>query len=209
MNDISLYENVPPIENNFTVKFRLYDSLDTLFTHWHEHIELLYIRTGQCDFICSGKSFSARADDLIVVNSTQIHSFTVKEQMNYFCILIYPEFFSDIDFNNIILKNIISKDKYIKDCFNDIYSEFVSDKPGNDMMLKSHTYRLMAYLMRNYTESHLMPHEHNTHASKLIRLNTLLEYISKNYNEKITTGQLAKMCYLSETNVHFLKNYNL
>ena len=36
MNDISLYEKIPEIENSYPIKIRMYEA-DTLLPHWHEH----------------------------------------------------------------------------------------------------------------------------------------------------------------------------
>ena len=59
MNKISLYEKVPPLENNFTVKFMEFEREDDLLPHWHEHLELLYFTEGRCDLIIGGNRLSA------------------------------------------------------------------------------------------------------------------------------------------------------
>ncbi len=209
MNDISLYEKVPVLENSFTVKYMTTSGFGRtrLVPRWHEHIELLYFSSGGCSFTCNGKTFSVKKDDFVVVNSSEIHSFVANEHIEYFCILIYPEFFSDIKFSNILIENLIHKDEYIKNCLNEIYDEYSANSEGSDMMLKSHTYRLMAYLMRNYTASRLSSKDFDAQTARLKRMNVLLEYISENYHEKITTAQLAKLCYLSESHFcRFFKN---
>ena len=203
MKDILLYENVPSLKNNFTVKFMQFLNNKYLIPHWHEHLELIYIYSGSCTFTVNGDSFTAAKNDFIVVNSTEIHSFNTNEHIDYFCILIYPDFFSDVDFSNILLKTVIHADDYIKSCFNEIYYEYNNNTKGSDMMLKSHTYRLMAYLMRSYTVSTLSDKDFGLRTIKLRRINLLLEYISEHYTEKITTAQLAGMCYLSES--HFCR----
>lgn len=207
MNDILYYENVPSLENNFTIKFRQYNGKTPLIPHWHEHIELLYFLSGRCDFTCNGKTFSVTADDFVVINSTEIHSFVVTEYVDYFCILLYPGFFSDIKYPNVLLKNLIPQDDYIKNCLNDICNEYTRNAEDSSMMLKSHAYRLMAYLLRNYTAARPSSKDFIAHAAKLRRMNTVLEYISENYHDKITTAQLAKLCYLSESHFcRFFKN---
>ena len=176
MKDILLYENVPSLENNFTVKFMQFLNNKYLIPHWHEHLELIYIYSGSCTFTVNGDSFTATKNDFIVVNSTEIHSFNTKEHIDYFCILIYPDFFSDVDFSNILLKTVIHADDYIKSCFDEIYYEYNNNTKGSDMMLKSHTYRLMAYLMRSYTVSTLSDKDFGLRTIKLRRINLLLEY---------------------------------
>ncbi len=203
MDIISLYEKVPSLENNFTVKFMQTKGERMLTSHWHEHIELLYFYSGECNFTCNGKTFNVKKDDFVIVNGSEIHSFITNGYVDYFCILIYPNFFSDIKFSNVLIENLIHQDSYIKDCINEIYKEYTKNSNCMDMMLKSHAYRLMAYLVRNYTASVVSPQNSHLHAKTLKRMDLLLKYISKNYAEKITTSDLAKICHLCES--HFCR----
>ena len=203
MNDISLYEQIPALENNFTVKFRIYEKRSSaLIPHWHEHIELMYIMEGECDFLCSGSVYSARSGDLLVVNSSQIHSFEVKNTLSFFSILLYPAFFADIDFNSVVLKNLLTQDVYVKECMENIRAEYESGEEMSDMMMKSHAYRLLAYLGRNHRSKDTSSPS-QLDKLRLTRLNTVLEYISNSYSERITTRELAAMVYLSEA--HFCR----
>jgi len=203
MTRVQYYEKVPAIENNFTVKFRPYQNMDKLLPHWHEHIELLLFLKGRCRFICNGNSFEVRAGDAVIVNSTELHSYYASEKVDLLCILIYPDFFSDIVFPTVQIKNHISGDEYISNCFSQMNDEYTNNREGADMMLKGCAYWLMAYLLRNYTVSHLSQKELTLHNAKLARLNSVLEYISSKYQEKITTKQLAEMAYLNEN--HFCR----
>ncbi len=197
MNNILLYENVPPQQNNFTVKFRTYNS-HRLLPHWHEHIELLFFLKGGCRFTVGGESFLISEGDLAVVNSTEVHSFTDERNNEYFCILIYPAFFSDITFSDVQIRNLIRGDEYVKRCFIDMCTEYEHSAPGADMMLKSHAYRLMAYLVRNYAAKTPSSKEQHVHARTIERLNKITSYVASNYGMAITTRELSKMCYLSE-----------
>ncbi len=198
MKDILLYENVPPQENNFTVKFRIYKAHPELIPHWHEHIELLFFLRGGCRVTVGGGGFPAEEGDLVFVNPTEVHSFTGDEDNEYFCILIYPAFFSDVRFSDVQISNLIKCDEYVKRCFIDMCTEYEHAAPGADMMLKSHAYRLMAYLLRSYTAEKPTEKEQRLHSRTLERLNRITEYVANNYQKKITTAELSKMCYLSE-----------
>ena len=80
-------------------------------------------------------------------------------------------------------------------------SEANSNEPMSDMMLKSYTYQLMAYLGRN-CENRGGKSQADSSA-QLERLNTVLEYISANYTSGISTRNLTSMCFLSEA--HFCR----
>ena len=198
MKDISLYEKVPPLKNNFQIKFFSQISPIGLLPHWHEHIELLYFVKGSCEFFCDGKSSMVKEGDLVVVNSTEIHTFTAIRATEYYCILIYPDFFKDINFSGTLIKNHIPDDSFVKNCIYDIRNEKENESVGSDLMIKSHACRLFSYLMRNYTETTIDPQTVHIQTEKLKRLDIVFNYISRNYNDKITTSKLAGLCYLSE-----------
>ncbi len=208
MKDIKLYEKVPLLENNFPIRFMEFTNTAYLPPHWHEHIELLYFLSGKCRFTCNGKGFSVGANDFIIANNSEIHSFTASENVSYYCMLIYPDFFSDVSFNSrTMLENIIHDDKYIREIIFKMYTEYASGEQGSDMALKGCAYQLMTYLMRNYTTTQLSDRESYLNASMLKRTNTILDYISNHYQEKITTSELAKLCFISEGHLcRFLKN---
>jgi len=208
MKDIKLYEKVPLLENNFPVKFMEFTNTEYLPPHWHEHIELLYFLSGKCRFTCNGKAFSVRANDFVIANNSEIHSFIASENVSYYCMLIYPDFFNDVSFSSrTMLENIIHDDSKIREIIFRMYTEYTSGKQGSDMALKGCAYQLMTYLMRNYTSAQLSDRESYLNASILKRTNTILDYISNHYQEKITTSELAKLCFISEGHLcRFLKN---
>ena len=197
MKNVSLYENVPPLKNNFQVRFLGSLKQTRLTPHWHEHIELLYFIDGICTFTCNGKTFTAQKGDFVVINSAEVHSFISKGKIKYFCMLIYPEFFSDVNFKNILIKNHIPYDMFIEKAMFNINSEHSSDKDGSDMMVKSYVYSVMTHLVRNYTYAHITEKDIYTHSSNLKRLDTVFEYISNNYDKELSTQMLSNLCYVS------------
>ena len=62
MNDISLYEKIPEIENSYPIKIRMYEA-DTLLPHWHEHLEMLYILDGGANIRCNSESFEVQSGE--------------------------------------------------------------------------------------------------------------------------------------------------
>ena len=146
MKDISLYESIPPEKNDFTLKFRRYENRTSLIPHWHEHIELLFFLKGSCEIVAGGHTVKAGAGDLAVINGSEIHSFTAEEPANYYCLILTPAFFSDIDTGELCFQNLIVGDEYIKEAFDGINEAYLNIGAFGDMMQKSHTYRLMAHL---------------------------------------------------------------
>lgn len=201
MKNIKLYESIPSLENNFTVKFRVYENDSALVPHWHEHIEMMFLCDGECDFHVGGRSYAAFPGDLMIVNSTEIHSFTVRKRIRFYSLLLFPSFFDDVSELGIGLKSLVHSDGFVSECFANMYREYTEGIKLSDMMLKSYAYALVAYLGRNYALKDIVPSAGNT--LNLDRLYTVLNYIEESYNEKITTKELANYCYLSEA--HFCR----
>lgn len=201
MKDLKLYESIPSLENNFAVKFRVYENSSALVPHWHEHVEMMLLCDGECDFHVGGRSYSARAGDLMIVNSAQIHSFTVKKRIRFYSLLLFPSFFEDVDYRGMRLESTVVGDEVVKECFENMYREYCGSLRLSDMMLKSYAYRLVAYLGRSYAIAENTPITHDT--AKLNRLSDVLEYINESYNERISTRDLAASCFLTEE--HFCR----
>ena len=198
MQDILLYEKVPELENHFTVKFMEFYDSSYLVPHWHEHIELLYFMSGSCNFTINGRTFQVGARDLVLVNSGEIHSLIATENADYFAILIYPAFFSDVKFSSkMLLENLIHQDDIVSEYIMEMYTEYANCQDANDMVLKGIAYKLMAHLIRKYKSNHSASDSH-LQKSRLERINTLIDYISAHYSEKISTADLARLCYVSE-----------
>lgn len=200
--DLSFYEKIPALENNFTVKFRMY-STKNLVPHWHEHIEMLYMTGGECEFICNGKTFNVGVGDLVVVNSTEIHSFVAKGTAEYYSIILYPDFLSDIKRISSPICNHVRDDKNIERFLSDLHTEYTEMKTGADMAMKGLLYTLLTYLYRNYVYDGDGAKDGPLAADMLRRLDLIIKYISEHYHEKITTSLLAEMCYVSEA--HFCR----
>lgn len=204
MNDISLYENIPELENSFSVKIRFSSSKNTsLFTHWHEHMELLYFTKGSCLMTCNGQTFPVEAGDLVVVNSNEIHSYASADNLEHFYVILYPHFFSDISFRNFRFQSLIKSDVFVKERIFDMYKEYANRRVGNDMMIKSYAYSLITYLMRQFSVIQISDKDYNSHILKLNRLDQVLKYISDHYNEKISIPKLAEQIFLTES--HFCR----
>lgn len=191
------YERVGPLEKNFPVKFRPYRS-DRVLPHWHEHIELLYFITGGGEVMLDGTKHRVAAGDLAVVNSGVIHSFLSSSSVEYYCILIYPELFADITVGDIFFSPIVRADREVADCFGALSAEYATGGLGSDMMQKSLTYRLLAYLARHHASEGQDEGERQMHRLMLSRFNSVAQYVAAHYAEPITTRRLAEMCYLSE-----------
>lgn len=210
MNNLPLHENIPFDHSKFSVKVRNYQSDVALRPQWHEHIELLYFFDGEGTVTCNENTFPVKKGDLVFVNPSEIHTYTPSTTLSFCCILLYPWFFSDIEYDSrILIENHIQGDEFVKECVDKMQKASNSAEPFSDMILKSHAYTLTAYLMRNYSASEMTEKDTLQQRAKLKRADTILYYIRNHYHEKITSKTLSDLCYMSESHFcrFFKKNF--
>lgn len=202
MKGYAIYEKEPLMVKNSCVDYTVYVQKTNLIPHWHEHIELLFFHQDGCLVTCNGKTFPVTKGDLVVVNSTEIHSHVLQDHVDsveYICMLIPPVFFNGIDYASISIQNHIKNDAYVAEFMEYIGLEYQQKTEDSHLMVNSYTYALYVYLMRNYPVTRISEEELNIRIKNLKRLDTVFTYIAKNYNKKISTSALAKLCYLNES----------
>ena len=72
-----IYENHFHRDPNFPVIFHcdiLNKNRPSFLMHYHENIELLYFLDGHAKVVCDNKILQAKADDIIIINSKELHS---------------------------------------------------------------------------------------------------------------------------------------
>ena len=187
-----LYEKRALQKNNFPIAYYSLTKNTELYPHWHEHIEILYFKNGKCTFNCSGNKYTATKGDFICVNSREIHSHFSPETTDYICLLIYPHFFSDVDFPDVTICNYIKDDKEISQIMNKLEYEYDNYSVCSDMIIKGLVYTLVAYLVRNYSKPAVSKHNLELFAKAET-------YIESHYSERITRDDIAKLCYVSNS----------
>ncbi|MDU7904959.1 MAG: AraC family ligand binding domain-containing protein, partial [Peptostreptococcaceae bacterium] len=89
--------------------------VDVVQSHWHESIEILLVANGEVDLLVDGKKYNLQEDDLIIINSKEIHS--IKSEKNNIVIAIqidlssFNDLYEDIDKINFNCKSF----EYTKD----------------------------------------------------------------------------------------------
>ena len=202
MHHLSSYEPIPDTPNQFPIKIHTQTVYGPGWGRalWHEHIELLFILSGNGEILCNETTFFVEAGDLLFINSTQIHASRAEGSLQFHCILLYPAFFADIDFDTkILIQNHIKGDPYIKELMTQIFAEKERKTLGSDMIIKGLCYSLMGYLAQNFTTHRMNDQDASQHVLKLKRAQMLFDYIAEHYSEPITSEQLAELCHVNES----------
>ncbi|MBP2133741.1 AraC-like DNA-binding protein [Methanomicrobium sp. W14] len=174
--------------------------------HWHEHMQLYVILSGNAFLECGKYRFQATAGDIAVINSNELHYLqSLSDDLNLYVIrvdlpflfssqvdLCQTKFLVPLSQNYITFRNLIHNDRQVFECVSDIIKEYYSRDLGYELAVKSSIYRLLVLLLRGHVEKILSPKEFSARISNLRRFDSVLQYISNHYAEKISVSDLAK-----------------
>ena len=179
--------------------------------HWHDHLEFLFVQSGEGVFECDFVPYQVKPGDLIVVNSGELHSgYTLSPSFSYYCIIVDPtliqssftdlcdiKYISPITQNLIQFNNRISEDTVIIESINRIISEHEQQSIGYELSIKAEIYRALVLLIRKEARETLSSDAYKVRQNELLRLGPVLQYIEEHYSEKINGEQLANLISIS------------
>lgn len=214
MKDVSLYEKAYISDDRFPIQLIKQFSTgpcQIFSNHWHEQLEILYFTEGTGIIECGSESYEANAEDLIIINSNELHSgYNPGNNLAYCCFnidpsLIHSSFFDVCDIkyirpierNMILFSNKASKDAELIDCIKSIIMEYERQDTAYEMVIKSYVYKILAVLIRNYVSRILSPEEYQKSVNNLERMAKVFDYIEEHYDDKISLEDLCSMSGLS------------
>lgn len=184
----------------------------TLFPHhWHEHLEFLYCTSGKAMIECNSIPLTIEAGDLVVVNSNELHyGVSISDDLLYYAMIVdisflhshspdavETKFITPISQNRILFQNRISNDQEINSCMVSLIYELEVKEPGYELSIKSHLYRILTILFRQYVAPTESINEYKVRIKNLERFTPILSYIAENYQDPLSVSLLASMAGLS------------
>ncbi|MGL4335774.1 MAG: helix-turn-helix domain-containing protein [Turicibacter sp.] len=182
--------------------------------HWHNSLEITYIKAGAIDVWNNGINKVYGKDDLVVINSGEIHSITPlygELELGIAITLILPydllkQNYKNIDRVTFKLNDNLGKKKLCS-IFEDI---FITQEEGIDdfkfLKMKSHVYDIL-YVLFSHCKDEKKTATSYESQKYLERIRTITKYIKENYKEDITLEWLAQEYGLSKE--HLSRNFKV
>ena len=187
--------------------------------HWHDEMEIIYIRGGQGIITIQSHQYVVKSDDIVIIPPQMVHSIEQfqKCQMEYYNILFH---FSLLNYS----ANDACYEKYFKPlyCHTQLPSLYLESDAALNRFLRPHIMYLIENRKKSYTNDELMVksnlfaimHYINlcsspTSSAELSltnnydKLKNLLIHIQSNYDRPITVKDAAAICGFSSS--HFMK----
>lgn len=198
-----------------------------IVTHTQGSIELLKITKGKMECLVNGDEFLLEEGDICIINKGAYHRIYCVDdkdaECEFLCLYLEPDMFTSHEetFKRFI-KPIFESDSFIqiisksKDAFNKDLSalltnidELESKKPScYELLLIGYLHMLMQKIYLRCIEDERKTNDSSSY--DLFSYSKMSEYISSNYNNKITLNDLSSIAHISKNKVCSLfKKYAL
>ena len=177
----------------FYVKKRRKEPTSKWVPHWHENLELLRITSGKANVSIDGELFSAKAGDIVVVNSSCTHRlYPTEGPVEYDVIIAALAFCNDIDIDikNHRFNTVITDEK-ANELVDNIVADYNSGEKFRLALTKSDIIRLLVHLFKNHESTEKRTSKEHVSSARRIA-QTAMEYIHLHYAEDIGTSTIAK-----------------
>ncbi|MGL1893064.1 MAG: AraC family transcriptional regulator [Spirochaetaceae bacterium] len=208
----------PRLESeDFPFKLFLIKNLDTP-AHWHNHSEIFFLKKGSCSVYIDGDVIQCNKGDILFIPPDSLHCYIADKTAEYYAMVVGSSLFdsmkNDKHFNTIVtpfITKMIQTPIYI-DSNSQTYLEFrqlieniiVENNRRNigfELLLKMEICKFFTNIKRTFKnlEKELSPKENMV----VIKMKSVVKYISNHYSEKITINDMATLSNMS--NQHFCR----
>lgn len=187
-------------------------------THWHNEIEIIYVKKGSGTIYVDFKRYDVSAPAIFFIRPGQLHAILQfkNQTMEYENIIFHPKIFEEANSDAInqnyiwpILQGAYSvpvlftpdrSDYELIAAPIDACDEICKTKPaGYEIFIKSQLFLLLYHFIDRYRN--VCSDKKNQ--KKLDKIKPVLKYVENNYNGKITISEIAKTAGFSEA--HFMR----
>lgn len=180
------------------------DNKGTILPHWHQGIELIFVLSGNVEINLKEKKFNLIEDDIILINSYDIHSLYSQK-----CILAVFQINLSMFNEKIISENILrfhcnSSTTKTKNIFNPLKRILAQMIKANleggtylEILIKSYSYRLLYELISVFVIEYTEDSNTSDRQNNLNRLFEILDYMNINYKERLSLNSVAEKYFLS------------
>lgn len=213
------------IHGSELVPYSYYESLipdyfPSVPMHWHQELEINYIRSGNGEFICGDQHFISEPGDIIVIAPKVLHAvYRMENRPHFYDTLVVSmdmlgalqndrcalDFFKPLLGGRLTINPRIaeSHDRYgeLKNCAENIFIYAKQNGVLSDVMLKSELLRLLVILAESggiYLTDGRPP-------DRIEIIRPALEYISRHFTERVTIDELAELSHLSKS--YFMSSF--
>ncbi len=212
MDTMKLYEQVGNIDPEFPILMywhSLQEPQEYFPAHWHEHLELHYIISGESVFYINQQKLLAKAGTLVLANSNELHQGFCQNPPMESCRLLFrlEDLSAELDNRGYVLQNVIEDDETVQALFMELCREDALQQAGHKQACKAIVTQLIVYLCRHYAVQTLSKEDSQRQKKNRQRINQVITYVEANYTNPISNQDLADLVHLSKDRFeHFFRD---
>lgn len=210
MHDLKRNEDRPRGTYEFPFEFHHIDASHPRYLmsyHWHVEYEVIRILRGTLTVTLDEKSFTARANDVIFVNSGILHS-GIPEDCVYECIVfdlntflksnsVCSRYMQEILHQEVMIyHHFTEKQSDIIACVNSLFHAMNEKTSGYEMIVYGQFYHFFGLIFSNHYYLENQPKTRKDY-KRILQLKQVVDFIEKNYTSQITLNQLSASVSMS------------
>lgn len=210
MHDLKRNEDRPRGTYEFPFEFHHIDASHPRYLmsyHWHVEYEVIRILRGTLTVTLDEKSFTARANDVIFVNSGILHS-GIPEDCVYECIVfdlntflksnsVCSRYMQEILHQEVMIyHHFTEKQCDIIACVNSLFHAMNVKTSGYEMIVYGQFYHFFGLIFSNHYYLENQPKTRKDY-KRILQLKQVVDFIEKNYTSQITLNQLSASVSMS------------
>lgn len=223
MLEYHLLEKKPHGSSNFpfdiyTVKYPVGNQI-ILPLHWHEEIEIIYVRSGDAVFTINHTEYAVQAGDCVIVNSGELHGGYSHnpDGCTYIAIVfklswlssLHPDICQDEHLNPLLCGELLfptflskkhKQDLISIDYIEQMISDYMEGKEGISLRVKGRLFLLIAAL-----QPLLIPKQSDestaSNKKKWKNMMRVLAHIDQNYKAPLSLDELASIGAMSPSHM--------
>ena len=184
---------------------------DVIPWHWHEEIEVIYIKQGQMRLKTSASSFTLNKGDLAVINSNILHYASAVSECTLHSLVFSPTLItgnSDSAFAKKYVHPLLSCNSFsgyqidstdnamVSDWFIQAFEALINENYGFEFTIRENLSRICFYLYRKFEPQ--IDIKSSSLNQDNIRIRKMLDYIHKNFADNISLMEISDTADISE-----------
>lgn len=205
------FHEVRTYDSDFMVWHSSYEDISFL-AHWHQEIELIYLRSGSAHLSINDHTFTAHQGDLVVIDTGDFHYSDSSQMKNTLDFIIFdPSIISSIYHHTHFEHPLVTAgmlktyglDEELAALYETVSKELDQKQPYYQDIVKASLRQFLYRLKRMHPRSSGEMQSQSRRETMLYDLQQLLSYIDDHYAENITLAFAAEKMGFSDS--HFSK----
>ncbi len=216
---MEVFEQKQLLDPRFPFKLFLNEDAMSFPPHWHEEIEIIYVKSGSCKMGLNNAQFDLEIGDILLIGSGDVHYFLPrlgdsKKIFIQFGLSIFNDF-STVRNDRRFITPLFSKThqlskkdqetasenhlihRKLEEQILKIIDESNNKQDGYQLVLKARLFDIVAILLRNIPQREYSLKEKSKQNEQLERLKNVFEYVEKHYTDDISLDRVADIANYS------------